>query len=272
MNTLQSSIRAALVWALPFAALAVLLLWQTDWGRAFARTPPAETTTAPQPLSLALLPEYQPQASLEMNRDAIDRTLFNPTRRPAPQAVADAAKPRIQRGQFALAGTLVVDGRATAYLREVNGGKSRRVTQGDTINGMVVAEVKPDRVRLTVGDENEDLTLKIATGPKTTIQPVAPGAAGGPVTAGGATNATPGGQSGPITGARDVSEILAERRRAARAAELATQGLPPGAPIPQASHAPVQAPTMPPPPVGDIKSGDPQWQGVYQRYQQPRGR
>lgn len=271
MNTLQSSIRAALVWALPFAALAVLLLWQTDWGRAFARTPPAETTTAPQPLSLALLPEYQPQASLEMNRDAIDRTLFNPTRRPAPQAVADAAKPRIQRGQFALAGTLVVDGRATAYLREVNGGKSRRVTQGDTINGMVVAEVKPDRVRLTVGDENEDLTLKIATGPKTTIQPVAPGAAGGPVTAGGATNATPGGQSGPITGARDVSEILAERRRAARAAELAAQGLPPGASVPP-PPAPIQAPNMPPPPVGDMKSGDPQWQGVYQRYQQPRGR
>jgi hypothetical protein len=272
MNTLHNSLRAALVWAAPFAALAVLLLWQTDWGRAFARTPPAETAVAPQPLTLALLPEYQPQASAEANRDVVERTLFNPTRRPAPQALADTAKPRIQRGQFALAGTLVVDGKATAYLREVNGGKSRRVSQGETINGMVVSEIKADRVRLSVGDENEDLSLKIATGPKSTIQPVIPGAAGAPVTANAPANATPGGQSGPITGARDVSEILAERRRAARAAELAAQGLPPGAPIAQGSTAPVQAPTMPPVPTVDPKTGDPAWQGVYQRYQQPRGR
>lgn len=270
MNTLQTSMRAALVWATPFALLAVLLLWQTDWGRAFARTPPTEAAVAPQPLSIALLPEYAPQGTPDTNRDVVERTLFNPTRRPAPAAVADNAKPRIQRGQFALAGTLVVDGKATAYLREVQGGKSRRVTQGDTINGMVVAEIKSDRVRLAVGEESEDLTLKIASGPKTTIQPVVPSA---PVTASAApAHATPGAQPGPNTGARDVSEILAERRRAARAAELAAQGLPPGAPIPQVSNAPIQAPTMPVPPTVDPKAGDPQWQGVYQRYQQPRGR
>ena len=267
MNTLQTSLRAAIVWVAPFALIAFLLLWQTDWGRAFARTPPAETAAAPQPLTIALLPEYAPQASPDANRDVVDRTLFNPTRRPAPLAIAEGSKPRIQRGQFTLAGTLVVDGKATAYLREVQGGKSRRVSQGDSINGMVVAEIKSDRVRLTVGDESEDLTLKIAAGPKTTIQPVVPNA---PVTASatpGNPNATPAGQSGPITGARDVSEILAERRRAARAAELAAQGLPPGAPVPQVSNAPIQAPTMPAPPAVDPK-GDPNWQGVYQRYQQ----
>ena len=79
-------------------------------------------------------------------------------------------------------------------------------------------------------------------------------------------------QSAPPTGARDVAEVLAERRRAARAAEIAAQGLPPGAPIPPIQNgapAPVTANTMPPVPTV-TPSSDAQWQGVYQRYQQPR--
>jgi hypothetical protein len=269
MNTLTSSLRAALVWAVPFAALVLLLLWQTDWGRAFARTPPVEAAVAPQPLSIALLPEYTPQSTPEQSRDVVERTPFNPTRRPAPSAVADASKPKLTRGQFTLAGTLVVDGRATAFLREVQGGKSRRVAQGETINGMMVSEITPDSVTLTVGDESENLNLKIASGPKTTIQPVVPAV---PVTASAARAATPGAQPSPIQGARDVWVILGERRRAARAAELAATGLPPGAPIPQISNPAVSAPTMPPVPTVDPNAGDPRWQGVYQRYQQPRGR
>ncbi len=66
----------------------------------------------------------------------------------------------MQRGQFALTGTTLIDGKSTAFLRETAGGKSRRVHQGETINGMTVAEVKPDRVRLTLGDESEDLVLQ----------------------------------------------------------------------------------------------------------------
>src|SRR5207302_10565428 len=70
-----------------------------------------------------------------------------------------------------LTGPTVVDQRATALLREVNGGRSRRVQQGETINGMLVAEVQADRVKLTVGPDAELLTLKVGAGPKTTIQP-----------------------------------------------------------------------------------------------------
>jgi hypothetical protein len=58
-----------------------------------------------------------------------------------------------------LTGTMIIDGKATAFLRENAGGKSRRVAQGEQINGMLVAEVKPDRVKLTLGDEAEDLVL-----------------------------------------------------------------------------------------------------------------
>lgn len=266
MNTLQTTMRASLVWLVPFAVLALVILWQVDWGRGFLPVPPPDSGTAPQPLTLAVLPEYQPVVPADNQRDAVERTLFNPTRRPAPAAMAEAAKPRIQRGQFALSGTLLVDGRATAILRETAGGKSRRVTQGETVNGMLVADIRPDRVRLTLGDESEELALKIAVGPRATIQPVVAGTAGGPVSASAAVApaaATP-------TAARDVAEVLAERRRAARAAEIAATNLPPGAPIPNISNAPVTAPTMPPTPVGVIGGGDPAWAGVYQRYQQPR--
>jgi hypothetical protein len=263
LNKLPPTLRSAVVWVVPFAVLALVILWQVDWGRAFLRAPPPDAGAVPQPLAVALLPEWQ-AATSDGSRDTVERTLFNPTRRPAPVALADSARPRIQRGQFALSGTLMVDGKAIAFLREVQGGKSRRVTQGENVNGMVVTEIRTDRIRLSVGDESEELTLKIATGPRTTIQPVMPG---GPVSATGVPPVPPG--AGPIAGARDVAEVLAERRRAARALEAATAGSPPGTPVPGATSAPITAPTMPAPPVAS-PSTDPQWQDVYRRYQQRR--
>ncbi len=271
MKNLPSTMRGGLYWAVPFGLLALLILWQTDWGRAFFRVPPAESSVAPQPLTLALLPEYQPAVTPDANRDVVERTLFNPTRRPAPPAVVETAKPRMQRGQFTLAGTLLVNGKSLALLRETAGGKSRSVKQGDSINGLLVAEVQPNRVKLALGDESEELSLKIATGPRTTVQPVVPGAPGGPGTTGAPGAPVAAGQ-GASAQVRDVAEVLAERRRAARAAEAAAAGLPPGAPIPtnSAMPAPVTGNSPPPPPTVNPNAGDPQWQGVYQRYQQPR--
>ncbi|MFO1322728.1 MAG: hypothetical protein U1F15_01550 [Burkholderiales bacterium] len=265
MNRLQSTFRGWLVWLVPFAVLALVILWQVDWGRAFLRSPPPDVSAAPKPVTLSILPDYQPAASPDVHRDAVERTLFNPTRRPAPSAVAEAAKPRMQRGQFTLAGTLQVDGKSVAFLREVNGGKSRRVAQGDSINGLMVSEVRTDRVRLTLGDESEELALKIAVGPRSTIQPVM---AGGPVSA----SAAP---AGPVAAGaaapRDVADVLAERRRAARAAEAAAQGATGGSANPVAANNPVTAtnPNMAPPPSA-APSTDPQWQEVYRRYQQQR--
>ena len=54
----------------------------------------------------------------------------------------------MKRGQFALTGTLLIDGKNTAFLRELAGNKSRRVQAGETINGMRVTDVKADRVVL----------------------------------------------------------------------------------------------------------------------------
>jgi hypothetical protein len=270
MNALSSNMRTWLLWVLPFAALGLLIGWQTDWGRAWKRTVPAEPVAAPQPVAVVVLPEYRPRATPDPPRDSVERAPRTPPRRPAPPAVAETAKPRLQRGQFALSGTLMVDGKATAYLRETAGGKSRRVAKGDTVNGMVVSEIATDRVRLTLGDESEDLVLKVATGPRTTIQPAvaaAPvpgsaGAMGGP----NAPGAPPGAR--PPT-PQDVASILAERRRVARDAEAAaarnagqTQATPRAAAVDPAA--------VPPGAAAPGAAVDPQWNSVYQRYQQPR--
>jgi hypothetical protein len=149
----------------------------------------------------------------------------------------------------------MTDGKATAFLREVNGGKSRRVAQGETVNGMLVTEIRPDRVRLTLGEENEELSLKLAVGPKATIQPVV-AAAAAPVSTEAAAAATASPQ---------VANTLAERRRAAREAEAAAAaGRQP--PVPAAAPQ-VTAPNIPPPPAA-VPSTDPQWQSVYRQYQQ----
>lgn len=261
-------VRRSALWLAPFAFVAGTLGWLA-FERAVAGTP-GEIAASPAPpaMSLSLLPEYQP-AAVPAGSDVVQRTPFNPTRRPAPTAVAaaEAVTPKLQRGQFALSGTMMIDGTVTAFLREVQGGKSRRVRQGETLNGMVVAEIKTDRVRLALGDESEELLLKVAAGPRTTIQPVLPGANRGPVTA----TATPSPAVPGAAAPRDVAEILAERRRLARAQEQAARGVPPGAPVPQAgSAAPVQSSSMPPVPKGDFGSNDPRWQEVYQRYQMPR--
>ena len=265
MNTLGPRLRMLVAWLLPLGLLTGVIGWETNWGRASSRLPGADVTPTPQSVTVALLPEYLPDSAPAGTREMVNRTLFNPTRRPAPIAVVETAKPKMQRGQFALAGTTVIDGKATAFLRETNGGKPRRVVQGETINGLLVADVKTDRVRLTMGEEAEELLLKVATNSRPTPQPALPQvAAGGP--APGVPVATPAG----TPAAPEMSRVLAERRRAAREAQpndvappfdgrnrtpLIVPNAPAGAAAPGA-NPPVSTPP------------DARWQQIYQQYQQ----
>ena len=267
--------RSLLVWLVPFAIVVAALGFETDWGRAVSQDAPAAPATPPQPVAVALLPEYRIDGGLDARKETVDRVLFNPTRRPAPPATQTAGpNATMKRGLYTLTGTTVVGSVATAFLREVNGGKSRAVRQGETLNGMLVAEVKSGQVRLKQGSDVEDLQLKVATGPRTTIQtapviaaPAAPGVPGQqPTAAGAAPPAAPSaggsGAGGAGAGARagsrtpgqrpqtrpvapppaaqgtpgasgtvSVGQLLAERRRAARAAaEAAGAGQSPATP------------------------------------------
>lgn len=248
MNDGAALIRNLLLWGVPFAIVAVALAYETDWGRSVDPDDPPPKVAAASPVTVSLLPEYRIPGGIEARKETVDRVLFNPTRRPAPPALqaAAGANGAMSKGQYALTGTTVTGDVATAFLREVKGGKPHTVHQGETLNGIVIAEVKADHVRLKQGDEVEDLQLKIASGPKTTVQiappapavpaPV-PGRPPGPAAPGTGSN-VPNGQVRPVApqpngqnpatnaaanpnGTVSVSEILAERRRAARAAAAA---------------------------------------------------
>ena len=250
--------RSVLLWGIAFAIVLGVLGYETDWGRSIDPDPVASTPSHAAPVTVSLLPEYKIAGGTATRKETVDRVLFNPTRRPAPPTTQTASGPStMKRGQFTLTGTTVVGNTATAFLREVAGGKARSIRKGETLNGMTVAEVTPDRVRLKQGDEFEDLQLKIAAGPRTTVQPAPvvaaapPAGQGAPVQPGAVPPAVGGGTPGGVgsrvparpvappaaasqattpqrTTPTSVSEILAERRRAARAAaEAAAAARPP---------------------------------------------
>ena len=166
--------RAWAIWLVPAAVLVALVGWEIDWGRQVVRMPPAAPPVDPKPVTAAVLPEYQIDGGLAAHSETVGRTLFNATRRPAPVLAADNAPHRLKPGQFLLTGTAVSGERNIAFLKETGGGKSRAVRQGDEIDGMRVALVAPDRVKLTLGDESEELVLKVAPGPKTTLAAAPP--------------------------------------------------------------------------------------------------
>jgi len=286
MNAFGTRSGILLFWLAALGTVAVLIGWETDWGRQLTRAPVVPDVAAPAPVTLALLPDDRAQDGAESRQQTVERPVFVPTRRPAPPAVSaaqEAAKPRMQKGQFVLTGTAVVEQKSVAFLRESAGGKSRSVRVGETINGLLVAEVKPDRIRLTMGEDSEELLLKVAVGPRTTIQPAQPtapgapgaptaGQPGGPAAGGGAPAASSPGTGGPVQapgaqpGAGDAETSLLERRRAARAAQAAAeaaarsgQTVPPVLPSAPNTTTPA-TPSAP----------DPAWAEVYRRMQQPR--
>jgi hypothetical protein len=262
MNNSALRWRSGLWWLLPSFALVVLLGFEIDWGRRMHRLPDPPPAIEARPLSPALLPEYKIDGGLAVRSETVNRTLFNPTRRPAP-ALATDGKKQLQRGQFLLTGTTVAGDRSIAFLKEVAGGKSRTVRQGEQINGMLVAEVKPDRVRLTLGDEAEELVLKVAVGPRTTIVPPPPPVAGvAPSPTAPGTALTPQAPAATPT-VTDAAQILEQRRRAGRNAAQVNQAVP-------AAQPPVfgGVPATGAPPAGMPASAEPSWNDVYERMRQ----
>jgi pyruvate/2-oxoglutarate dehydrogenase complex dihydrolipoamide acyltransferase (E2) component len=262
---MNPKLRALLWWSAPAMAFFALLGIETDWGGQLLRVPAAPQATEPKPVAPVLLPEYQIEGGVAGLSETVDRTLFNPTRRPAPPATASAeGDHKMQSGQFVLTGTTLAGDRSIAFLKELAGGKARTVRKGDKINGLLVAEVLPDRVRFTHGDESEELMLKVAPGPKTTV------AAAAPAVAAPAQAPRPG--------------TLAARRAAAAAARdaAAGEGQAPAGGQPQtgrgaraaaaraAADSAAAAAANNPAPAGNTPTDA--WGQVYQRMQRGNGR
>ena len=235
MSTLPLTIngsraRGWALWVVPAVALAALVGWEIDWGRQLVRMPSAPSPVEAKPVTAAALPEYRIEGGLPAHAEMVARTLFNATRRPAPVLAVDGGPHRLNPGRFQLMGTTVTAERNVAFLKEVAGGKSRVVRQGDEIDGVYVASVQPDRVKLTLGDESEELILKVAQGPKTTLAaapppPGAPAPAVGAPAAAAARGAQARAQAAAAPNAAEAQpQDARQARRAARDAAISGQG------------------------------------------------
>jgi hypothetical protein len=230
MSTLPLTIngsraRGWALWVVPAVALAALVGWEIDWGRQLVRMPSAPPPVEPKPVTAAALPEYRIEGGLPAHAEMVARTLFNATRRPAPVLAGDGGPHRLNPGRFQLVGTTVTAERNVAFLKEVAGGKSRVVRQGDEIDGVYVASVQPDRVKLTLGDESEELILKVAQGPKTTLAaaPPPPGAPAPAVVAPAAAAARATQARAQAAAAPNAAEVPPQEARQARRAARAAQ-------------------------------------------------
>jgi hypothetical protein len=259
MSRVMHRWRSRLWWLVPALALGVLLGIELGWGRQVHRLPEPAPVLEARPVTPALLPEYKIEGGVTGHVETVNRTLFNPTRRPAPTVVADAGRSQLQRGQFVLTGTSLAGERSIAFLKEVAGGKSRTVRQGEQINGLLVAEVKSDRVRLTLGGDSEELVLKIAAGSKTTVGPIpVPPPPFGPP--------PPGPQLGvPSAVQPDAAQVMEQRRRAARGASAAEAA---PAATPASGRTTLPGATPPAAAQGTAASPDPAWNEVYERMRQ----
>ena len=281
MNPNLLRLRAWLWWLVPFAALALLLGIETDWGRSMQRLPGPVPAIEAKPVTTALLPEYRIDGGLGAHEETVSRTLFNPTRRPAPAQTGDNARSSMPKGKYVLTGTAVAGDRHIAFLKEVSGGKSRVVRQGDQINGVLVATVAADRVRFTQGDDAEELVLKVAAGPKTTLPPAPPPAAapaaGSAPLPGAVPPATPAAGQ-PTAGAANAAGAAQRQRRvrpmgtpnaqATGTAQEAAGAAPAGEPAPTPAPAATPAAATG---SGNPASSNPGWNDVFERMRQRGG-
>ena len=153
-------------WAVPVIVLSVVLVLESDWRPASWQAAGRRPAAAPQPVSLALLDEYRLPGGLQAYAETINRPLLAPDRRPAPPPPALAPpKPAMQKGRFALLGTLITSSQRYALLREIATGKFFRSAKGSLINDILVAKVDPNRVTLRQGEDSEVLVLKVVSSP-----------------------------------------------------------------------------------------------------------
>jgi hypothetical protein len=215
-------VRGWMAWLLPVTALMLLIGWETDWGRQIVRVPSTPPAAEPKPVTAAVLPDYEIDGGLPAHAETVQRTLFNATRRPAPVLAADDGARQIVRGKFQLMGTTVTGERNIAFLKDVGNGKTRVVRQGDDIDGMKVSLVTADRVQFLAGEDSEELILKVAPGPKTTLTaaPPPPGApvAGAAGAAAGAARAAQAAQAQQVAPDNPAAVSQQPTSRAARRA------------------------------------------------------
>jgi hypothetical protein len=169
------------------AILAVVLAVEFASGTSLSERVTARGAPPAAPVSAKLLPAIAAVNPDQEYAETGNRPLFTPTRRPAPSAVTPATAPTMAKGQFTLTGVTIAGPLKIALLREKSSGRVIRVEEGKDVNGITVAQVDPEQVKLTQGGDQEVVQLLVTKG-----APVAPAPA--------AAAAASAGPFGPVAG------------------------------------------------------------------------
>lgn len=162
---------ALLVWGLVNVALVASIGEELGWGES-TRLPLRTPVVQPfSPVDIALPPDYRLPQLEKTNALTLERPLFVPSRRQAPPVppLPPPPPPSMQKGQFQLQGTIIIDDMRIAVIKEISSGKERQVHQGYTINGILLDLVEPDRIVFSQYDDREELKLKIQRSAKSTV-------------------------------------------------------------------------------------------------------
>ena len=165
--------------------VAAVIGYEIDWGQSGSAPVVVPTKVAAQNSEQALLPSYVLPPIDPTYKETVERPLFIPTRRPAPEGTALAAG-SMKKGQYKLTGTSINSTMTVAYLVETASGKALRALKGAEVgqgSGIKVDTVEATRVILRQGDETEELTLRTTASPPrpATAVVAAPSAPGQPI-------------------------------------------------------------------------------------------
>jgi general secretion pathway protein N len=202
--------------------------------------PGAGKVAAAEPKLLPMLAVAAPEQAYPQTAA---RPLFTPTRRPAPP-VEVAQQQAFQPGQFVLLGVTIAGNTRIALLREKANGRIHRVEKGGEVNGIKIAEIDPESVKLAQGGSSEvvQLTVQKAMAGAQAAQlgpfggPGAAGPGGFPIGAPGVQGAT---AAQPLAGM--PPNPAAPPAPAAAGAPFGPLQTQPGATPPQAQQQPAQS-------------------------------
>ncbi|MBL8308888.1 MAG: hypothetical protein JNL19_00555 [Burkholderiales bacterium] len=225
MTRLISLRNALIVLAL---ALMAALGYETDWGSALFNGSPATVRTPTGKHEMAtVLPDFKLSSEASTYSQIVDKPLLNPTRKPAPtqiiQAATEPPKPQIRRGLYQLVGVTDFGKTRVAQLREVASNRVQSVREGDKLQELTVKKIDSAQVVLVFQNETDvvDLPKFTASGkvpaPPAPVAPPAPPpvAAATPPTPAAAVASRPVGNAVPLPGQAPTPGVVAAPATAA---------------------------------------------------------
>jgi len=201
------------------------------------------------PVTAKLLPSVAAVNPDQEYAETGNRPLFTPTRRPAPSAVAAAQPSAMAKGQYTLTGVTIVGPLKIALLREKSSGRVIRVEEGKDLNGITVAQVDPEQVKLTQGGDQEVVQLLVTKGGPQAPPPPAAAAAAGPFAPVAGPPPVPAPGANPIARAAPPQPAAQPGQPQPPANPASLFGPRPGGLTPGNSYTPATDPTTATPPT-----------------------